>query len=134
MAVKRKPRKPKAKKSNKEKQVKQKQKQSQNVRQVVNIYRPARRSYARRKPAAVPPAAMTNMSLNTDGFINQTPYILNTLEALVKQHTKRFIKPEPKLNEVVEDMYRNTVPTSAPEMPNLLPTVSTQTDDAPVYG
>ena len=83
MATKGKPRKPKAKKPKKEKKVKQKQKQkqSQNVRQVVNIYKPTRRRYVKRKPAPIQPSPITNTSLNTAGFINQPIYFRHVRSA-----------------------------------------------------
>ena len=80
--------KPKPKRKVKPRQ-KQKQKQSQSVRQVVNIYKPVRRSgYARRKaPVQIVPPVM-NMNFKLDGFLNQQPsnfFDPNTLEAALRQ-------------------------------------------------
>ena len=80
--------KPKPKRKVKPRQ-KQKQKQSQSVRQVVNIYKPVRKSgYARRKaPVQIVPPVM-NMNFKLDGFMNQQPsnfFDPNTLEAALRQ-------------------------------------------------
>ncbi len=118
----------------KKKPVRQKQKQMQNVRQIVTINKPVRRQYVRRR--APVPSAITNISLNTDGFINQNPNLYNTLEALVKQHNSRFVQQSPNLLDRLEEMIRQsntTVPS--PAEPKLEPGLaSVSRSKGPMFG
>jgi len=112
--------KPKPKRKVKPRQ-KQKQKQSQSVRQVVNIYKPVRKSgYARRKaPVQIVPPVM-NMNFKLDGFMNQQPsnfFNPNTLEAALRQAAQSVNNsPQPPPPAAPATQY---APAPAPQTPSV---------------